>query len=323
MVASFFVVALAGFVFSDFLNSLEQSNTSDWTAIGKNNNSPAPTKLENSAILIKNPKVTCDGCDHNPGITTTNEATPTISKNTTTVGRVVISYNYKPENYSLASEKPVPASAIIYDILQRQDLGHLTSNVNIPDVSYVTTKSVFQNNSYTIPVGAIVLARNASLSANFSISVPVISDQQYNALKNTKDYRYVYGLIRGIVGHEELHYQALKNYMNEIATIINTPIATSLTISANSTTEMQNKVDTILMNTIKKRLAEARARHEAAQNAIDSNDLQQKISFEFQDKVNGEIPATIVGEFRGEGTFDFTLPPGPVSKPPTPNITNN
>ncbi|MDO8512628.1 MAG: hypothetical protein Q7S57_05105 [bacterium] len=316
----FFIAALAGYLMSDYLNTMALTENSDWITIKKSAPIPQPTQPSASQPYSGNSKVTCTGCDHNPLITTSDVQQNSTLKKTAVIGKVIIRYNYTPDYYPLAQNRPITASEIVYDILRRQDIGHLASNVNIPNISYLTTNKVDNNGVYTIPAGSVQLARNATLTTSFSISIPVLSDKQFDALKYGQDYHLIYGLIRGIVGHEELHYNALTAYINDIADILNNPISKDLKITASSETEMQNKLNAILLESTKKRLATARARHEATQNAIDDEALKQRITLEFKDKVNGDIPALVIGEFRGEGTFNFTLPPGPIPKPPIPNI---
>jgi len=322
IIFGFFVATLSGYLLSDFLNSLEISNTANWIKIDKNAPTGVSTSLIDASSLLGKSKATCEGCDYNPSITTDVQQNTDQSK-TTAIGKVLVHYNYTPDYYILAQNQPSTATEIIHDLLRQQEIGHLSSNVNIPDISYLTTHSKTTNGVYVISANSVALARNANLTTNFSISIPTLSYEQFKALKNNKDYNLIYGLIRGIVGHEELHFRALNTYIEELAQILNHPINKDLNITAPSETEMQIKLNAILLETTKNRLATARSKHESAQNAIDDETLRQRISLQFKEKVNGEIPATIIGEFRGKVTFDFDLPAGEIPKPPVPDISTD
>jgi hypothetical protein len=264
--------------------------------------------------------MTCEGCDNNPSITTDINQNSS-RKSTSKIGKVIVNFNYTPDYYFLAQNKPSSATEIIYDILRQQDMGHLSSSVNIPNISYLANHTKTINGVYIIPASSVVLAHNANLTTNFSISAPTLSNEQFNALQYSKDYNLIYGLIRGIVGHEELHYQALKTYIEEITEILNNPISEDLKISASSESAMQIKLNSALLESTKKRLAEARLRHQSAQNSIDDESFQQKITLRFKEKVNGELPPPIIGQFRGKVTLDFKLPAGEIPKPPVPNVS--
>ena len=319
IVCGFFVAAASGFFLSNYLNTLELSDNTGWVTINKTDKLFPPTNFFASPTAATT-KVTCTGCEHNPDITTTDNQQNVDQKNTAIVGRVISRYTYTPDYYSLDVNKPVAASEIIYDILKRQDLGHLSSSVNIPNVSYKTTSSTEKSGFYAIPKNSVSLANNVSIAINFSIRVPAISELQYQALKNTADYRYVYGLIRGIVGHEELHFQALKTYITNISNILNSPINEDVYITASNQTEMRSKLNDVLLKTIKEKLADARTHHEEAQNLIDDPSVKHEIKFEFTDKVGEILPAPIMGGFRGRATFDFSPLTTPIPKPPKPNI---
>lgn len=319
IIFSFFVAAVSGFLLSNYLNSLEISDNTDWGTIGKDE---AGTKFSVSELKNEtpNPNTTCMGCTPNPESTNIKNG-ETVTKNFTS-GYVNTVFKYTPDYYSLSGGKPVSATELIYDILRRHDLGHLTSSVSIPNISYYTPSVTGENNKYFIRKDSVRIAKTANVSVIFSVRIPTLSEIQYETLKNTKDYRLIYGLIKGIVRHEEYHYEALRDYARDISTIINSPLTEDIVITAKDANEMRNKLNSTLAQSVKVRLNAARAKHENAQGDIDDTAINHKITFNFEDKIGNDTPAPIVGEFRGKAEFDFSPLPTPAPKPPVPTIFN-
>jgi hypothetical protein len=208
----------------------------------------------------------------------------------------------------------------VREILERQELGHLTFRVDVPDATYNIQGIQVEPGVYRIKPSLVALTEDAAITVNFSIRYPVLSGAQYAFLRNKKDYRFVYGLIAGIVRHEGRHERALTAYVNELRGILAAPVTGDFTIQVASPEEFQKKATAELGRILEGRVAAARVQHEQAQAGIDDPTRIARIEFVFEEEVNGEVPPHIIAEFVGEGQFSFTLPPGPVLRPPVPNI---
>jgi hypothetical protein len=280
---------------------------------------PRPPASATPVQTVTEPKapagVVCEGCERTPSVTVEKRPAPIA-----VAGRIAPDYRYTPEPYTvLGSQESYPHN-IVREVLERLELGHLSFSIDIPNVAYDIQGTPAQVGTYMIRPSDVKLAGNPSLPVRFSIRYPVLSDEQFAFVRDKRDYRWVYGLIRGVVGHEERHYHALRTYIGELETILNNPLGGTVTVQASSDDEFQAKASALVSKTLSDRLAASRKKHEAAQDNIDDPAKKQRIEFRFEDDVNGHAPPTIVADFIGEGTFTFDPLSLPAPRPPVPNI---
>lgn len=267
----------------------------------------------------KKPSVECAGCEKIPAVSVAPTSQPKSVTTSRQSGRVTTKYNYTADIYYAADSQEAYPHELVYDVLKRQELGHLSSKVSIPDVTYSSQGTLIRPNVYSVAPKDVSLTKNAVIGIVFTIRVPSLTNEQFLFLKDKKDYRFVYGLMKGIVGHEETHYKYLREYISEVVNVLNNPLTATQEISAENSADFQNKINTILLKTIERRLAAAKARHDQNQTRIDTP-AGQDIIFNFEEEVNGKVPPPIKGDFQGEATFVFDLPEGSVPRPPLPNI---
>ncbi len=244
--------------------------------------------------------------------------------NSATIGKVTKKFKYTPDAYSVMGGKEAYPNEIVYGVLQNQELGHLSSHVETPSVSYTSQGKEIRPGVYLVTPADIKLTENTSINIDFSIRYPIVTNEQFEFMRDKKDYRFVYGLIAGVVGHEEMHYQVLRRYTDEITAILNNPINTNLEIEANTPAEFQQQVNDIMSRTVEQRLAAAKKRHDAGQADIDNPANGSQITFNFKEPAqDGVVPPAIVSQFKGKGTFNFELPEGSVPRPPVPQVNFN
>ena len=257
--------------------------------------------------------VVCEGCERTPRVSVRPRET------IRTIGSVTERLRYTPDAYTLLGGRPAYPHELVREILEQQKLGHLTFRVEVPHVTYDIRGEEERPGVYRVRPGDVSLAENVVIAVDFSIRYPTLTDPQFAFLRDTKDYRFVYGLIRGIVRHEERHLRVLTAYLNGLRDILASPVTSDVPVPVATREEFQEHARAELGRILGNRIAAARAAHERAQAAIDDPARTARIEFVFEEEVNGSVPPPLVAEFTGEGQFSFVLPAGP-PRPPAPTI---
>ncbi len=259
------------------------------------------------------PHVVCEGCDRPPAITVTTGSSGAA-------GAVSAQFHHTPDVYVVLDGKPAYPHDLLREILERQQIGHVVFRVAMSDVGYAIRATRQDAGTYVVRPEDVVPAEDAALAVDFSVRFPRLTDAQFTFLRDKQDYRFVYGLIVAIVRHEGRHVGVLRKYAGELRGIMQSPITAPLTIPAGSATEFRKRATDEIFRVLRARVEDARARHEHAQDAIDDPSKTARITFTFEEEVNGDVPPPITSAFVGESVFSFELPPGPVPRPPVPNI---
>lgn len=287
--------------------------------------SPAATQ-EPTATPARKSSVTCTGCDTPPnvGVRVVPAASPAPKPASQTVrtmaGAVSQRLRYTPESYTVLSGKAAHPHELAREILSRQQLGHLTFRVRMPSVVYDIQGQEVAPGQYRVEPQDVTLEAPAEVRADFSIRYPVLSDAQFSFIRANKDYRLVYGLIKGVVDHELRHYRELVAYIAELGRMFATPLTEGFTVEAESRQAFESQANAHLSRVLEQRSEVLRARHATKQDAIDDPEKGPRISFVFEEEVDGAVPSPLIAEFHGVANFSFELPPGPVPRPVTPNI---
>jgi len=271
--------------------------------------SPTPEVLSPS---VEN-SVKCTNCEGS-----TNVVVSIKPAEVKEAGTVTVDYQYSPAPFTVNNGNETEPNELVLQILKRQELGHLSYNVEIPGVMYSIGGTEVSPNIYKLEPQDISLTRNYVVKDEFSILYPVLSEKQFKFIRSKQDYRFVYGLIKGVVEHEQKHYKTMKSYVSEVTSILNKPLSETQIIKATDKNAFRNVAANIISSEVSKRLQVARTNHEELQNNIDAP--RPSITFRFENEVDGEVPPEITAQFLGEGKFVFQLPAGEIPRPPKPQI---
>lgn len=235
-------------------------------------------------------------------------------------GNVRIGWNESLTPYTVFAGSVKYPHEIVREVLEQQQLGHLEYSVSIPGVQYRIVGEPISDTQYRIDPDHVSLLDHVVVPIAFSMRYPILSDEQFAFLSDKTDYRFVYGLFRGVVEHEEMHLAALRTYAKEIETILARPLVSSREISASSKQEFYEKAGDVVREELIRRLDAAQGAHDQKQYAIDNPAENPIIRFEFEEEVNSKVPPTLVAEFQGVATFSFTRLPSPPPRPPKPTL---
>lgn len=261
------------------------------------------------------PHVVCEGCEApSPVVRVEQQATVPAAS-----GTITKALRYTPDSYTVFGGARGYPHDLVREILEQQKLGHLSFRVDIPDASYAISGTEVRPGVYEVRPGDVVPAEDARMIVPFSIRFPVLTDAQYAFLRGRKDYRFVYGLIRGIVDHEMRHYRELAGYVSTVEGILRSPITQAFTVTAGSRAEFDARAGAEVSRVLAERLTAADTHHQAKQDALDNPENVADIHFVFEEEVNGSVPPPLTARFIGEGQFSFTLPAG-APRPPVPQI---
>lgn len=171
---------------------------------------------------------------------------------------------------------------------------------------------------YRIDPDSLQLSNNATIHARLLIRTPRLSNAQFNALRNAQDYRLVYGLIRGIVEHEELHAKEFAAYTRKVRAVYAAP---PVGRNPDPIVDPNGNVDALLAQYLQDRIREALQTLEdasaAVQYRIDQTGKETEVLFRFTDALNGEVPDPILYATNGKLRVKFEVPKGN-PRPPDP-----
>lgn len=271
--------------------------------------SPSPV-----AVTPKTEKsVECVNCE-----STSNVEVSVEEAKAKIIGKVTANYKYSPAPFMVNNGRDTEPNELVLAILKKQELGHLSYEAGIPGVMYSIGGTEVSPGVFELKPQDVTLSQDYTIDVDFSIQYPVLSENQFKFVRVKSDYRFVYGLIKGVVEHEQKHYKTMESYISEISSILDKPIAETQTIKAADKNEFRKKAGDIVSSKVSEKLKAARDNHEVAQDNIDA--ARPSITFRFENEVDGEVPPEITAQFMGEGKFEFKLPAGEIPRPPKPQV---
>ncbi len=312
--ASFFSVFFAGLMmFSSIVPMLGETVLPVVRRVRPPARTPPPIRAQLPAAGDAQPHVVCVGCEDAPRVAISH-ATPVLA------GKIAQQLSYTPNAYvSLGGRVGYPHE-LVHDILTQQKLGHIVFKISVPEVRYAISGAAVREGAYRVRPRDVSLENTATVRADFTIRYPTLTNEQFTFLRDRGDYRFVYGLVRGVIRHEERHFRALNNYLHELRAILAAPLTNDLVLPVRQAGALEWEAQQELLRVLRRRIAAVQEAHERAQAAIDDPVKKAKVDFVFEEEVEGEVPPMIIAEFIGEADFSFVLPPGPIPRLPAPTL---
>lgn len=219
---------------------------------------------------------------------------------------------------TLLQNKAHPPHKLVLDMLSRT-VGRTEFSTELPkDTRYRYTAVREPDGRYRIDPNSIDPVGDIILSTRITIRTPRLSDAQYNAVRNSEDYRFVYGLIRGIVGHEEEHAKEYVRFAKKVHALYAAPPAGENPVVTPAEGEDPDAAMTRYLNDrLRERFADAKRASDAVQSKIDNTGKIARIKFPFTAPVNGDPPPAFVYQTKGKLSVKFAVPKGN-PRPPEP-----
>lgn len=205
--------------------------------------------------------------------------------------------------------KPRPIPDFIRE-LGRRTVGRTVTSLRTPaDLAYTVQASEEPDGRYRIDRAALSPVDAVKVSAQTTILYPKLSDAQYAAIRKQKDYRLVYGFIRGVVAHEELHARAFLRYVRDVRTIYAAPpIGENPLVAPREGETVADALGRFVDDRLAEALARARKAHTASQRAIDHAGKRTRVQFSFTEPVGDDLPSPFVYETEGKFAVSFAVP---------------
>lgn len=214
--------------------------------------------------------------------------------------------------------EPRPVNALI-EAMAKKNVGWTEFTIRVqPRPYYQVAAAQDSSGLYRIDPNSLQLTTSATVNARIVIRAPKLSEAQFRALRNTGDYRLVYGLIRGIVEHEELHAREFARHARKARTLYAAP---PLGRTPEPIVDPNGDAGAVFARYVTDRAREGlnvlEASSAAAQRRIDHTGKKTEILFRFADPVNDEIPDPIIYTTEGKLRVIFSVPKGN-PRPPEP-----
>lgn len=220
--------------------------------------------------------------------------------------------------YVLFQGKPRPASEFIAAIARRSHAGETAATIRLAYPGYRVLGEREPDGSYRIVRESVALDGPATVRVRMSIEYPKLSDAQHKALRGKKDYRLLYGFVRGIVEHEELHVREFVKYARAVRQIIaSPPLGENPAVRPSEAEDVAAVLRQYVNDRIGEALDAAEVRSTAAQQAIDATGKTSRIAFRFVEPVKGAVPAILTYATRAKIRVLFAMPKG-TPRPPEP-----
>ena len=206
---------------------------------------------------------------------------------------------------------PRPAHELIRE-MSRRTVGQTESSVRTTTrVLYRFVAERDPDGRYRINASNLALAQSARLSARIVIRYPKLSEAQYKALRGTRDYRLVYGLIRGIVEHEEEHAKEFIRFAKAVrGTYASPPISENPVVALNEGETASTALLRYINDRIQEALNDAKRASDAVQRSIDHTGKTTRVTFRFTDPVKDIVPPLMVYQTEGKLRVKFEVPKG-------------
>lgn len=223
--------------------------------------------------------------------------------------------------YVLFQGKPRPIHEFVAAIARRSHAGETAATIRLAYPGYRALGEREPDGSYRIVRESIALEGPATVRVRMSIEYPKLSDTQYKALREKKDYRLLYGFVRGIMEHEELHAREFVKYARAVRQIIaSPPLGENPVVRPREVEDVTAVLGQYVNDRIGEALDAAEARSAAAQQAIDVTGKTSRIAFRFLESVQGTVPAILTYTTRARIRVLFAVPKG-TPRPPEPRTT--
>lgn len=218
---------------------------------------------------------------------------------------------------TLLQGEPAHAAALIRD-MTRRTVGRTESTVRTATPILYHFSTVEDDGRHRLDADSLELAEPARLSARITIRSPRLSDAQYKALRASPDYKLVYGFIRGIVEHEELHAREFARFARAVRAIYAAPpVGENPTVAPREEETVSAAVARYVQDRISEALRDARRASTAVQDRIDRTGKTTRVRFSFTDPLDGDPPPDLVYETKGKLRVSFTVPER-TPRPPEP-----
>lgn len=216
--------------------------------------------------------------------------------------------------------KPRPVHEFIAAMAQRT-AGRTDFSLRVVPQPLYHIAAVLDNaGRYRVDPQSLQLATSVTAKARIAIRYPTLSAAQFNALRNTRDYRLLFGLIRGIVEHEELHAREFTNYARTVRSLYAVP---PLGSNPDPIVDPNGDVDAVLARYVQDRTREAldaaKRASDARQRAIDQTGKTTSVLFRFTDAIDDEVPVPVIYRTKGKFRVKFEVPKGS-PRPPEPRL---
>lgn len=236
-------------------------------------------------------------------------------------GEIKLDLKVERKPVVLFGGKPRPVHEFI-DAMAQRTVGRTDFSLRVePRPLYHIAAALDDSGRYRVDPQSLKLATSATVKARIAIRYPTVSDAQFNGLRNTRDYRLLFGLMRGIVEHEELHAREFTKYARTVRSLYAAP---PLGRNPDPVVDPQGDVDEVLARYVRDRTREAldRAKRasDARQSAIDQTGKETAVLFRFTDAVDDVVPASVVYSTKGKLRVKFEVPKGN-PRPPQPQTT--
>lgn len=205
--------------------------------------------------------------------------------------------------------KPRPIPDFIRE-LGRRTVGRTVTTLRTPaDIAYTVQASEEPDGRYRLDRAALRPVDEAIVRAQVTILYPKLSDTQYAAIRKQKDYRLVYGFIRGVVAHEELHARAFLRYARDVRAIYAAPpIGENPLVTPREGEAVADALGRFVDDRLAEAFARTRSAHATSQRAIDHTGKRTRVRFSFTEPVGDDVPPPFVYETAGKFTVSFAVP---------------
>lgn len=216
--------------------------------------------------------------------------------------------------------QPRPVDALI-EAMAKKTVGRTDFTISVsPPPLYEIIAERESNGRYRIDPASLALATSATVKARIAIRYPKLSDAQFNALRNTRDYRLLYGLIRGIVEHEQLHAREFTRYARTVRSLYaSPPVGKDLDPVIEPGEDVAATLAQYVDDRTREALDAAQQASTARQHAFDHTGKKTRVVFPFTDPVDGDIPLPIHYTTEGKLTVKFEVSKGN-PRPPEPRL---
>lgn len=171
---------------------------------------------------------------------------------------------------------------------------------------------------YRIGASSLQLTEDFTLTGRVTIKYPRLSNAQFNAVRNHDDYRFVYGLIQGIVRHEEEHTKEFVRFVRTVRLIYaSPPLGDTPVVRPRDGEQVADAVSRFVNDRLKEAVASARRTMNTKQRKIDDAGKTTRLEFHFTEPAGGASPPVVTYETKGRLTVKLEVPKGN-PRPPEP-----
>lgn len=216
--------------------------------------------------------------------------------------------------------KPTPAHELIRE-MSRRSVGRTDMSLRtVTRPLYRFDADRDEDGQYRIRAGSLVLAQPAHLAARVAIAYPKLSETQYRALRTQRDYRLVYGYIRGIVEHEEEHAKTFVRFARTTRSLYaSPPLGENAGVTIGDGENVSATLARYVSDRIREALDAARRSSDTVQRAIDHTGKLTRVTFRFTEPVGDALPPTLIYQTAGKLRVRFDVPKGN-PRPPEPRM---